>query len=78
MTVVKIENVTRAYGKLTVLKDIILDIDDGEFVVLLGPSGCGKSTLLAAIAGLDQVQSGRILFDGQDVTALDPTLFTRP
>ncbi|MDF1775540.1 MAG: ABC transporter ATP-binding protein [Rhizobiaceae bacterium] len=72
MTVVKIENVTRAYGKLTVLKDIILDIDDGEFVVLLGPSGCGKSTLLAAIAGLDQVQSGRILFDGQDVTALEP------
>ncbi|ROT98514.1 ABC transporter ATP-binding protein [Histidinibacterium lentulum] len=73
MTRVRIENLVRSYGAHAVLKDISLDIADGEFLVLLGPSGCGKSTLLSAIAGLDQVQAGRILFDDRDVTRLEPS-----
>ncbi|MGP1355389.1 ABC transporter ATP-binding protein [Roseicyclus sp.] len=72
MTQVHIDRLVRSYGTHVVLKDISLDIADGEFVVLLGPSGCGKSTLLSAIAGLDEVQGGRILFDGKDVTRLEP------
>ncbi|SLN61548.1 ABC transporter ATP-binding protein [Roseisalinus antarcticus] len=73
MTKVHIDNLVRRYGALTVLDRISLDIEDGEFIVLLGPSGCGKSTLLSAIAGLDDVQGGRISFDGRDVTKLEPS-----
>jgi multiple sugar transport system ATP-binding protein len=73
MTRVTIEKLVRSYGKLTVLKGVSLDIEDGEFVVLLGPSGCGKSTLMSAIAGLDEVDGGRILFDDRDVTKLEPS-----
>ncbi|QQR39267.1 ABC transporter ATP-binding protein [Devosia rhizoryzae] len=72
MAGVTIDKVRRSYGALTVLKDVSLDVQPGEFAVLLGPSGCGKSTLLASIAGLDDLQSGRILFDGEDVTDYEP------
>jgi multiple sugar transport system ATP-binding protein len=73
MTRVLIDRLVRSYGAVKVLREVSLDIADGEFLVLLGPSGCGKSTLLSAIAGLDEVQGGRILFDGRDVTRLEPT-----
>jgi multiple sugar transport system ATP-binding protein len=73
MTRVTIENLDRSYGGVRALKEISLEILSGEFVVLLGPSGCGKSTLLSAIAGLDPVQGGRILFDGRDVSQLEPS-----
>ncbi len=73
MTRVEIEHVDRRYGALHVLKDVSLTVEEGEFVVLLGPSGCGKSTLLSSIAGLDPLQGGRILFDGEDVGRLDPS-----
>jgi multiple sugar transport system ATP-binding protein len=72
VTQVAIENVDRRYGNLHVLKDVSLDVREGEFAVLLGPSGCGKSTLLASIAGLDPLEGGRILFDGEDVSNLEP------
>ena len=72
MTRVAIEGVERRYGALRVLKDISLEVGEGEFAVLLGPSGCGKSTLLASIAGLDPLDGGRITFDGEDVADLDP------
>ncbi|RQM35407.1 ABC transporter ATP-binding protein [Rhodococcus ruber] len=49
-----------------------LEIEDGEFLVLVGPSGCGKSTSLRMLAGLEQVHSGRILIGGRDVTAQEP------
>lgn len=62
--------VRKAYGATTVLHGIDLDVTDGEFVVFVGPSGCGKSTLLRSIAGLEEITSGAIAIDGQDVTNL--------
>ena len=56
---------SRAYGTLTVLKNLDLAIDDGEFLVLLGPSGCGKTTLLNLLAGLLDVTAGRITIGEQ-------------
>lgn len=65
---ITLTNIDRAYGKLKVLHDINLDIQDGEMLVLVGPSGCGKSTLLRLLAGLDQPTSGKLEIDGRDVT----------
>src|SRR5215471_9694938 len=72
MPSVVFEDIIKSYGKLTVLKNLDLVIEDGEFVVLLGPSGCGKTTLLNLLAGLLEVTAGRILIDDRDVTDLDP------
>ena len=69
---VDIQGLSRRFGHVTVLSDISLEVKPGEFTVLLGPSGCGKSTLLASIAGLDSLQGGHIMFDGQDVSDLEP------
>ena len=54
------------------VKDLDLEIADGEFLVLVGPSGCGKSTTLRALAGLEEVDSGHLLIDGRDVTGVEP------
>jgi multiple sugar transport system ATP-binding protein len=61
-----------ATASVHALADLTLDIDDGEFISLVGPSGCGKSTALRCIAGLELPTSGRILFDGRDITGLEP------
>jgi multiple sugar transport system ATP-binding protein len=66
------EDIIKTYGKLTVLKNLDLAIEDGEFLVLLGPSGCGKTTLLNLLAGLLDVTAGRISIGNRDVTDLDP------
>jgi putative spermidine/putrescine transport system ATP-binding protein len=71
MASVTIENLSQSYGKLQVLSNIHLKVEDGEFVAILGPSGCGKTTLLRSIAGFLSVQKGRILFD-TDVTHIPP------
>ena len=63
MASVNISNLDKSYGKIKVLHQLSLAVDDGKFVVLLGPSGCGKSTLLRMIAGLESVTGGDILFD---------------
>ncbi len=62
------EQISKRYGELTVVNDVSLQIASGEFFVLLGPSGSGKSTLLRAAAGLTDIDHGRILFDGREVT----------
>lgn len=72
MARISIENVHKDYGSLRVLQPFSLNIDDGEFVVLVGPSGCGKSTMLKILAGLEPASGGRILLGGRDVTDLAP------
>ena len=69
---VAIEAVSKAYGTVTVLRDVNMTIKPGEFFTLLGPSGCGKTTLLRAIAGFHPINSGRITFDGADISRLPP------
>jgi iron(III) transport system ATP-binding protein len=69
---VNIQSVSKAYGHVTVLKDVSMTVKPGEFFTLLGPSGCGKTTLLRAIAGFHPVNKGRVEFDGKDVSARPP------
>ncbi|MGV0908741.1 ABC transporter ATP-binding protein [Martelella sp. FOR1707] len=69
---VAIEAVSKAYGDVTVLRDVNMTIKPGEFFTLLGPSGCGKTTLLRAVAGFHPINSGRITFDGADISRLPP------
>jgi multiple sugar transport system ATP-binding protein len=60
MAGLQIKQLVKSYGAMNVLHDIDLDVQDGEFLVLIGPSGCGKSTLLRMIAGLDDISSGEL------------------
>lgn len=65
---IKFRNITKSYdGKNNIIENFNLDIDDGEFLVLLGPSGCGKSTLLRILAGLEELTSGEIYINGEMV-----------
>ncbi len=68
MAGLKIDKVTKSFGDFDALKDVTLEIANGEFVAVLGPSGCGKTTLLRAIAGFEQVTRGTIAIDGAEVS----------
>ena len=70
---VKLENVSKSFGNVAVIKNVSLDIYKGEFLTLLGPSGCGKTTILRMISGLDNVTSGKVYIDNKDVTNVDAT-----
>jgi ABC-type sugar transport system ATPase subunit len=72
MATLAVNHLNKAYGDARILKDVNLQIDDGEFVVLVGPSGCGKSTLLRMIAGLDAPTSGDIHIGPRRVNDLEP------
>jgi len=72
MTSVAVKNLSLDFGAVSVLKNLHIDIADGEFLVLLGPSGCGKSTLLNCIAGLLDVSDGQIFIKGRNVTWEEP------
>src|SRR4029077_1059949 len=65
---VTFEDMHRWYGPVHALNGLSIDIAPGEFIALLGPSGCGKTTALRALGGLDDVDQGRILVGGKDVT----------
>jgi len=70
---VEIKKLNLSFGSIEVLKDLNLDIAEGEFLVLLGSSGCGKSTLLNCIAGLLEVTDGQIFIKGKNVTWAEPS-----
>ena len=72
MSGLELNNVVKRFGEVTVVQQMDLTIDDGEFVVLLGESGCGKSTTLRMIAGLEEVSEGHITIGGRDVTRVAP------
>ncbi len=73
MAEVRLENVTKSFGTLTVIPDLSLTVPDKSFTVLVGPSGCGKSTLLRLIAGLERPSSGRVRIGEEDVTGKEPS-----
>ena len=70
MAQIRIEHVAKTFGTFTAVKGVNFTVDQGSFFVILGPSGCGKTTTLRMMAGLELPTSGRILLDGEDVTAL--------
>jgi len=72
LTTLSIRNLTKRYGNLTALENFSLEIDSGEFMVLLGPSGCGKTTVLRCIAGLTDISSGEIYIGNEIVNKLPP------
>lgn len=72
MTGVRVEGLQKRYAKVRALDGVSLEIRPGSLVAILGPSGCGKTTLLRSLAGFTEVEGGRVLFDGQDVTHLQP------
>lgn len=69
---VSVTNLTKRFGSNTVFSDIEFTIQQGEFITLLGPSGCGKSTLLRSLAGLNPVDNGSIIVDGEEITHQTP------
>lgn len=71
--VLELRNVTKRFGPLTVLDGIDLSVAQGEVVVLVGPSGCGKSTLLRCTVGLEQIDGGEVLLDGEVVSSRERT-----
>ena len=72
MGTISLEKAGKRYGGTEIIRDLDLEISDGEFVVIVGPSGCGKSTLLRMIAGLEETTSGHLFIDGRDVTKAPP------
>jgi ABC-type sugar transport system ATPase subunit len=70
---ISLRGVGKSFGSVPVLKNIDLDIDAGQFCVIVGPSGCGKSTLLRLIAGLDTVTSGAVTIDGRRANEVPPS-----
>lgn len=72
MASITLYDITKQYDDITVIKNLNLAIEDGSFTVLVGPSGCGKSTTLRMIAGLEKINSGRVLIGDRDVTEETP------
>ncbi|NJR13784.1 MAG: ABC transporter ATP-binding protein [Phyllobacteriaceae bacterium] len=72
MPEIRLENLAKRYGTLSVIEDLNLTMTDGEFTVLVGPSGCGKSTTLRMIAGLESISGGAIRIGERDVSRLEP------
>ncbi len=70
--IVRIEQVTKTFGEYPAVENVSLDIARNELFALLGPSGCGKTTLLRMLAGFERPSAGRILIDGEDMTAVPP------
>jgi multiple sugar transport system ATP-binding protein len=72
MAGLRVENLSKSFGDFVAVRDVNLEVSDGEFVFLLGPSGCGKTTTLRMISGLEMPSRGRIEIGGRNVTYLRP------
>ncbi len=72
MSLLKVDSVHSGYGKMTVLEDVSMNVEKGEFVVVIGPNGAGKSTLLKTIFGLVDLHKGHIFFNEKEITRLKP------
>ena len=72
MGAISLKNINKSFGQTEVIKDVNIEIEDGEFTVFVGPSGCGKSTLLRLIAGLEDITSGELCIGGKVVNAEQP------
>ncbi len=70
--ILKIENISKSFGDTEVIHHLSFDVMQGEFLTILGSSGCGKTTLLRMICGLEDVDTGKIILDGKDVTKAEP------
>ena len=70
--VLTIRNLRKAYGETVILHDVNIEIEEGDFLVLVGPSGCGKSTLLNCIAGLEPITGGSVAIGGREMTKAPP------
>lgn len=68
MALLELKNIRKAFDQNVILKDLSLTVEKGEVIVILGPSGCGKSTLLRCINGLETIQGGEILLDGEVIS----------
>lgn len=68
---IELENITRSFGSLQVLKGISLKVEKGEIISITGPSGAGKTTLLQIMGSLDKPDSGHVLYNGRDITTLN-------
>ena len=71
MSLLRLEKVVVDYGSIHALKEIDIDVNTGEVITLIGANGAGKSTTMKAIMGLIPVKSGKIWFDGKEITILD-------
>ena len=74
---IQLDGVYKSYKNKSVLINMRMEIEDGEFVVLIGSSGCGKTTLLKSINRLHEIDAGHIRIDGQDVAQMDPVQLRR-
>ncbi|MBH9787868.1 ABC transporter ATP-binding protein, partial [Clostridioides difficile] len=70
MSYLIIEGLHKKYGQVSVLTNIHMEIQKGEFITLLGPSGCGKSTILRIVAGLTDASAGKISIEGKDMNGV--------
>lgn len=77
MPLLRIDHITMQFGGLTAVKDMDLEIEQGEIVALIGPNGAGKTTAFNMITGVYKPTTGRILFMGQDITGIRPDLITK-
>lgn len=73
MALIELQNISKSYDGELVLDEFDLKIKENEFITLLGPSGCGKTTTLRILGGFETPDTGKVLFQGQDITHLAPT-----
>ena len=75
---IQVRNISKRFGKVTVVDDVSFDVKDGDVVGLLGPSGCGKTTILRCIAGLEDIDAGEIMLGGKIASSKEKRIFVPP